>query len=677
MPLNESDVVLGRYRIEARLGEGGMGAVYRAFDTLHDQPCALKEFRLGHLPSEADARPEDGTRLQGSSKAPAVTREKAAEQFRREARLLARLDHPNLPRVTDYLSLGDDHYLVMTLVEGRDLAAVLAAAPGRPLAEAQALAWIDQVLDALAYCHSQGVIHRDVKPANMVVTPEGKVYLVDFGIAKPDDPSGQTTVGARATTPGYSPPEQYGGRGCTDARSDVYAVGATLYALLTGHEPIEAIDRLQGRELPRPCTLAPDVSPSVDAAVMRALALKPADRFQSAGELRAALRDARGSDEELLHRLDELLDAHLAGDQARVRALLDELAALRGFKPAPAEGAQPQAEAASAPPTGRWVPLPPPAPPHTVRSSGAPGGEAYRCLETVHGPRAALRSVAFSPDATLAATGTVEGKVLLWRISDGAVQHTLERHQGAVFGTAFSPDGRLVASASLDGTIYLWQVADGGLYAALKAHGTPHRLQGVAFAPGGGILASASDDGRVRLWSTADGRLLQALAPHELPVYGVAISPDGGLLASASYDAEVHLWRTADWRLVAALAGHGHGARCVAFSPDSATLAAGSCDETVRLWQVAGTGQEQPWLLRELAAGNERRVIRSLAIAPRSDLLAAAAGSVIWLWRVSDGHLVQGLREHTGEVLSLAFMEDGVTLLSASDDGTVRRWGPE
>ncbi len=295
MSLRPGDVIHKRYRIEAKLGEGGMGAVYRAFDTLHDRACALKEFRLGDLPAEDGTQLADATRARAGRKTPPITREKAAEQFRREAKLLATLDHPNLPKVTDYFGVDDGYFLVMTLIEGRDLDAVLEETAGRPLAEAQVLAWMLQVLDALAYCHAQGVIHRDVKPANIILAPDGRAYLVDFGIAKPDDPSGTTTIGARATTPGYSPPEQYGGQGRTDARSDIYAVGATTYALLTGRNPPGAFDRVTGKEMPSPRSLVPAISPRVNAAVMRALALRPDERFQSAAAMRAAL-SAAGAD---------------------------------------------------------------------------------------------------------------------------------------------------------------------------------------------------------------------------------------------------------------------------------------------------------------------------------------------------------------------------------------------
>lgn len=293
MPVNIGSLLKGRYRIEAWLGEGAMGAVFRALDTLpiQPQPVAIKEFRLGDLPTESQIRagkPDEETRLRldrGTSSI--ITREKAVKQFKHEAQLLYQLRHPHLPRVTDYFHEGDDHYLVMELIEGVDLNRKLLDNGDKPLPEGQVLVWIDQVIDALAYCHSQGVTHRDIKPANILINPEGKAYLVDFGIARLTDPSSQTAV--RGRTRGFSPLENYTDRGPIDARSDIYAVGATLYALLTGSPPDNAVDRAAGIELVPPRRLNPSISSHVEMVILRALSMVPEDRYQSAGEMRAAL----------------------------------------------------------------------------------------------------------------------------------------------------------------------------------------------------------------------------------------------------------------------------------------------------------------------------------------------------------------------------------------------------
>ncbi|WP_374689400.1 serine/threonine protein kinase [Promineifilum sp.] len=263
MPLATGDVLSSRYRIVQLLGQGGMGAVYRAWDLNLKKTVALKE--------NSDASPE------------------ARQQFEREATMLAHLSHPNLPRVTDHFFLSNQgQYLVMDYVEGEDLESMLDRL--RRLPEDQALNWVVQVCDALAYLHNrpQPIIHRDIKPANIRITQDGRAVLVDFGISKVYDAEAKTTLGARAVTPGYSPPEQYGG-GSTDARSDIYALGATLYHLLTGSAPPESVKRMVGETLTPPRLIEARISPTVEQAVLMAMALPTEGRFQNAAALKAAL----------------------------------------------------------------------------------------------------------------------------------------------------------------------------------------------------------------------------------------------------------------------------------------------------------------------------------------------------------------------------------------------------
>lgn len=254
----------GRYRITAQLGEGGMGAVYRAWDLRLDRPVAIKANTLAQSGS--------------------------AQQFEREAKVLARLRHPHLPAVIDHFVQPDgSQYLVMELIEGEDLQEILDR--HGPFDEAQAISWIEQICHAVHYLHQQKppIIHRDIKPKNIKITPEGELFLVDFGIAKVGDAEVATSLGAQGLTPGFSPPEQYG-RGGTDARSDVYALGATLYVLLTGQVPVESVQRtIQAATLTPPRALRPDLSPGVAQAVEAALQTTPTDRPQSVAAFRMML----------------------------------------------------------------------------------------------------------------------------------------------------------------------------------------------------------------------------------------------------------------------------------------------------------------------------------------------------------------------------------------------------
>jgi serine/threonine protein kinase len=264
--LRSGEILNNRYRITEQLGHGGFGAVYRVDDLSLKTICALKE-NLDYW-------------------------DEAQRQFEREALLLANLRHPNLPRVTDFFTIAaQGQYLVMDYVEGYDLQTILDRL-GHPLEESQVLKWIDQICDALAYLHEQDppIIHRDVKPGNIKISPNGKAMLVDFGIAKAYDPNSKTTMGARAVTPGFSPIEQYG-HGKTDIRADIYALGATLYTLLTGQKPPESISRITGDPMPTPRQLNPGLSPHVESAIMNAMSILAPKRFSSVREFQAALKE--------------------------------------------------------------------------------------------------------------------------------------------------------------------------------------------------------------------------------------------------------------------------------------------------------------------------------------------------------------------------------------------------
>ncbi|MGC9357884.1 MAG: protein kinase domain-containing protein, partial [Anaerolineae bacterium] len=273
MTLNAGQMLQNRYRIVSRLGEGGMGAVYRAWDTRLNAPIALKEMR-----------PQSGLAPQALSE--------LREQFHQEAAVLARLNHPNLVRVSDFFDEGGNTYLVMAFVEGQSLADYIAEHGSVP--ESQVKAWGVQLLDALAYCHRRGIIHRDIKPQNVILNPEGEIVLVDFGLVKlwnPNDPRTRTAIRSMGT-PQYAPPEQYDSQmGHTDPRSDIYSVGATLYHALTGKSPPTATMRIVNpRSLIPVRQLNPQVSPQIEAVLQRALALQPEARFQNAAEMKAALQ---------------------------------------------------------------------------------------------------------------------------------------------------------------------------------------------------------------------------------------------------------------------------------------------------------------------------------------------------------------------------------------------------
>src|SRR5690242_9089109 len=261
--LTPDTILQGRYRIVRQLGQGGMGAVYEALDQRLDTTVALKETLF--------------------------TDERLRKQFEREARLLARLHHPALPRVSDHFSEGDGQFLVMQFIPGEDLSEMMSQRRG-PFPTDQVLTWADQLLDALDYLHTQEpqIVHRDIKPQNLKLTSRGQIILLDFGLAK-----GQAGEISRVTTaasifgytPNYAPLEQIQGLG-TDSRSDLYALAATVYHLLTGVKPPDALTRAAAlvNSQPDPLTPATDlnhsVAPEVSAILQQAMAQNREQRFE-------------------------------------------------------------------------------------------------------------------------------------------------------------------------------------------------------------------------------------------------------------------------------------------------------------------------------------------------------------------------------------------------------------
>jgi serine/threonine protein kinase len=280
--LSPDTILQGRYRIVRQLGQGGMGAVYEAVDQRLDTTVALKETLF--------------------------TDEKLRKQFEREARLLARLHHQALPRVSDHFSEGDGQFLVMQYVAGDDLSEMLAQRNG-PFPQEEVLRWADQLYDALDYLHTQDpeIIHRDIKPQNLKLTARGQVVLLDFGLAK--GYAGQMSVVTTSAsifgyTPNYAPLEQVQGLG-TDGRSDIYALAATLFHLLTNVKPPDALSRAGALVNGQPDPLLPankvakQVSPALAGVLSKGMSQKRDDRFASAALMREAFRVASVSGREL------------------------------------------------------------------------------------------------------------------------------------------------------------------------------------------------------------------------------------------------------------------------------------------------------------------------------------------------------------------------------------------
>jgi len=602
------------YRIAGILGQGGYGAVYTA--TAGPAAAARGAVAAGQAVA-----------LKQHFDAAGVT------QQRREFAVLNGLGHPHLPRYYETFEAGGHGYLVMELVPGQTLEAVLGRHPGG-LGESQVLSYALQLCDVLSYLHGQQppILHRDIKPANIRLTPEGLIKLVDFGLLKQG--LGQTGSALRGLgTPEYAPLEQYGRGGSTDPRSDLYSLGATLYHLLTGHAPEDAIRRVTADRDPLrpPQQYQPRVSPEVAAAVLRALALKPEDRYADVWHLRAALLGQTTPD---------------AGQTTRLPGVV----------------APPPSASAPAP----LVPI--------AAATAARVTHYHTLLE----PRAPVSSVAFAPDGELLAAADMAGTVWLWRVGDATLLHKLNGAEQGATCLAFAAAGRALVVGAGNGELRIYRLPEGALQDRLAWFAGI--VNSLAVAPDGHTLATGDSQNLVHLWRLADDApshaariqpvaTLQGHHGQRAMVRSVAFAPEGHVLASASDDMTVHLWRGADGLLLHTLQGHTGPVLNVAFAPDGEQLASAAADGTIRLWRTS-TGV----LLRTLA--EHTSAAQSVAFSPAGDVLASgSADATIRLWRVTDGELLAILRGHNDSVNSVAFAPDGKILASGSGDRTIRLWG--
>src|SRR5579859_3243074 len=403
------------YRIAGILGQGGYGAVYTA--TAGPAAAARGAVAAGQAVA-----------LKQHFDAAGVT------QQRREFAVLNGLGHAHLPHYYETLEAGGQGYLVMELVPGQSLEAVLGRHPAG-LVESQVLSYALQLCDVLSYLHGQQppILHRDIKPANIRLTPEGLIKLVDFGLLKQG--LGQTGSAWRGLgTPEYAPLEQYGRGGSTDPRSDLYSLGATLYHLLTGHAPEDAVTRavIAPDPLWPPQHYQAQLSSLVAATVLRAMAIKPEDRFADVWQLREALLSAWAPYEVPIR------------EAPPTQALADDAYVISGDL---------------APETSKTV-----------------------------------TSLAFAADGRFLACGNTAGEGWLWRVADWAPLWTqnLTGYTDSIQGVAFAPDGSTVASGSGNGMVAVWRAADGALIRTFAGYGGP--VESLAMAPDGLTLAVGAND---------------------------------------------------------------------------------------------------------------------------------------------------------------------------------------
>jgi len=616
------------------LGRGGMGLVLEAFDSKLQRHVALKVLDPEFVDDDV-----------------------ARQRFCREARAAASITHENVVAVHQVERSGEAKlpYLVMQLIHGGSLEDRLDVEKQLPVTEVVRIGM--QAAHGLAAAHAQGLIHRDIKPGNILLeAPSGRVKLTDFGLARVAEDVKLTRTGYVSGTPLYMAPEQAMGLP-PDPRSDLFSLGAILYEMCAGQPPFDGDSPLVvlkkiAEKKHRPVReLNPAVPEWLSTTIDRLLTKKPADRIQTAAQL-AELLEFEWA---LMKTTSEDVPTICVVEQRRQQIRNRWIAAAIGT-----------AFLAVGLLAGMFMAGP--SDPNAVRGTAEP-------VAVLSANGGAAWSVSFSQNSKTVAMGVEDGTVRLWDLATKTVTSALPAHRGVVWSARFAPGGDWFATAGDDGLIKVWKPGESDPF---KTFAHPNAVRGLALGHDNKTLYAGGREGGLRVWSLdaepgEDGKTIKPVIEAQVPgaIYAVAISPHDETLATAGSDKVVRLWSAKTLSPKLPLEGHAGPVYGLSFHPDGRHLASVGWDHTVRIWDI-GSGQlHKSW---EGHSGD----IWGVAYSPDGTKLATGGhDGAVKLWNPDTGELLATFLGHRTAIHGVSFNSDGTLLGSAGRDGAVRVWKVE
>ncbi|MCG8422650.1 MAG: protein kinase [Proteobacteria bacterium] len=697
-PVGHANVTIGRYAILKELGHGGMGTVYAAYDQKLHRRVALK--LLHNQASDADRK-----------------------RLEREARALARVSHRNVVQVYDTGTHHNQLFIAMELIDGQPLHQWLNEHPDRSW---QAVLQVYlEAARGIAAAHQHGLIHRDIKPANVLIGEDGRVCVVDFGLARIHEPhtdtarsrdAGQECCGPEETsssnldgssdelteqltqtgtvmgTPIFMAPEQIFETEL-DPATDQYCFCFSLYTSLYGKWPFAEAQSTDGIADLNLRKLRGDIEPPppdsevpqwLYPVIARGLAPNPKNRHGSMNQLIAALetnvtprtriRRSRGAFLLViagtlagLLALSSIQQAELASREAvqiRARNLAIEREAVRARNAARMATAREQ----HADPTTVLALLREVEPLHTPRgwSTLALWALNSGVARAVFTQPDVVHRAAFSPDGRRIVAASFDMTARVWNADGSGTATVLRGHQGRLFTAAFSPDGSRIVTASFDKTARVWNSDGTGEPVVLRGH--QGWVKSASFSPDGSRVVTASWDKTARIWNADGSGTPRVLLGHQGGLNWAAFSPDGSRIVTASFDNTVLVWNVDGSGSPTILKGHQKSVYGAVFSPDSSRIVTTSADKTVRIWNADGSGT--PHVL----VGHQDSVYEVAFSSDGTRVVTTSADRTVRVWNADGSGEPRILRGHRDTVFSASFSPDDTHIVTASADRTVRVW---